>query len=561
LILESISLDIYQASIREAILKTLYDRKNIGCGILIIYFIFFILVPTFASSDYWPTAGWRTSTPEKQGMDSERLADMSEKTLREKYQIDSITVIRNGYMVLDAYFFPFKKDTKHIIHSCTKSITSAAFGIAVDKGYIKSLQQPVIEIFPEKQIANMDDDKKAITLKNLLTMASGLKTEDSYLYRWKGLIQMVQQKDWVQYVLDRPMAEKPGTRFEYSNCVTFLLSAIIQKATNRKASDFLQQYLFGPLGITDVKWAATPDGINVGYGRMWLTPHDMAKIGWLYLNKGHWDDQQIISENWIEDSTRKHINATTYDGYGYQWWISPDKFYAAIGYRGQLIYVVPKKNMVIVFTSDLEGNDFFIPENLLNKYIIPAAVSDNPLPENSKQTARLNSLINEGAESQPFVWKTEEEGVAIDSRFTRTAMPAFKLTYPDGCSKSDLDPKLPHQVMSMETLSKNRVAAYVVDVEGNISLKDFGPKYYVPKFKEFAPNVKDVKIISNKEIVLKGNAAAYRIHITYKYNAWPMNLIVVAAQRQDIYVYVTAAGWAGRSLEDEIKIAESLSFE
>lgn len=542
-------------------MKKFNHGKNIGCGIFIFYFIFLIFVPSSDSSDYRPTAGWRMSTPEKQGMDSEKLGDMLNKTLQEKYSIDSITIIRNGYMVMDAYFFPFKKDTKHIIHSCTKSITSAAFGIAVDRGYIKNLQQPVLENFPEKQFANLDDDKKSITLKNLLTMASGLNTEDSYLYRWKGLNQMVQQTDWVQYVLDRPMAEKAGTRFEYSNCVTFLLSAIIQKATKQKTFDFMRQYLFGPLGITDVKWAVAPDGINVGYGRMWLTPHDMAKIGWLYLNKGRWDGQQIISEKWVKDSTQKQINATTYDGYGYQWWIAPGKFYAAIGYRGQFIYVLPKQNMVVVFTSDLKGNDFFIPENLLDKYIIPAVVSDTLLPENLKQTARLDSLISKGAESRSYVWKTEEEGMALDNRFTRTAIPAFKLSYPTCCYKSELDPRLPHQVMAVETMDKDRVAAYVVDVEGNISLKDFGPKYLVPKFKEFVPNIDDVAIISNKEIVLEGNTTAYRIDITYKYDTWPINLVVVAALRQNKYVYVTAGGWAGHSLEDEIIIAESLSFE
>ncbi|MBT8366104.1 MAG: beta-lactamase family protein, partial [Deltaproteobacteria bacterium] len=358
-----------------------------------------------------------------------------------------------------------------------------------------------------------------------------------------------------------PMAEEPGSRFEYSNCLTLLLSAIIQKATKQKTFDFMQQYLFGPLGIIDVKWATAPLNINVGYGRMWLTPHDMAKIGLLYLNNGRWGDRQIISEKWIKDSTQKHINATTYDGYGYQWWISPGKFYAAIGYRGQFIYVLPKQNMVVVFTGSLEGSDFFIPEKLLNKYILPAVVSETPLPENPKQTARLASYVKEGAVSRPYVWKTEEEGVAIDGLFTRTAMPAFKFTYSAGCSKSDLDPKLPHQVMSMETLDKDRLAAYVVDVEDNIELKDFGPKFYLPKFKAFVPNVSDIEIISNKQIVLKGNATAYRIDIKYRYDVWPVNLFIVVAQRQNKFVYVTAAGWAGHSLEDEIKTAESLSFE
>ena len=135
---------------------------------LFIFFLTFVIGNHFGLAadqkpDYWPTAGWQTSTPEEQGMHSEKLSDMLEKILREKYRIDSITIIRNGHIVLDAYFYPFKKDSKHIIHSCTKSITSAAFGIAVDKGYIKNIEQPVVEIFHEKQFSNFGDDKKAIT--------------------------------------------------------------------------------------------------------------------------------------------------------------------------------------------------------------------------------------------------------------------------------------------------------------------------------------------------------------------------------------------------------------
>ncbi|MBT8352365.1 MAG: beta-lactamase family protein, partial [Deltaproteobacteria bacterium] len=532
------------------------QKKNIFA--LYILFIFGTLVFYYsyacASVNTFPTEGWHTSNPEKQGMDSAKLSDMLEKVLKEKPRIDSITIIRNGHMVLDAYFYPFKKHSKHIIHSCTKSITSAAFGIAMDKGYIKNIEQPVVEIFPEKQITNLTDDKKAITLKNLLTMTSGLNTMDSYIYNWMGLNAMTQANDWVQSVLDRPMAEKPGTQFEYSNCVTFMLSAIIQKTTKQNTLKFMEKHLFGPLGITDVRWASSPKGINVGYGMMWLTPHDMAKIGWLYLNKGQWGDQQIVSEKWVRDSTQKHYSATLFDGYGYQWWISPDKFYAAVGYGGQFIFVVPQKNMVVVFTSTLKRDEFFKPENLLSEFIIPAAVSGKPFPENSKQTARLNSLISKGAESQPYIWKTKEEGVAQDSLFTRTAMPAFKFRYPPGCLKVELHPELPHQVMHMKTMDENRFAAYVIDTPKNISLKDFAGKYYVPKLEDLNPNFNVITIISNKEIVLKGNTTAYQTNITFISGGWPMNLELVVAQRQNKYVYVESGGWAGRSLEDQVKI-------
>jgi len=189
--------------------------------------------PTLMSvpPSYWPTDGWRTSTPEEQGMDSETLAKMFETIQEQEYNIDSVTVIRNGYMVADAAVYPFKPDSRHIIHSCTKSIVSALIGIAIDEGYIESVNQPILDIFSERTVANLDSDKEAMTLEHMLMMASGLECRDSYLYRWRGLREMERSDDWVQFVLDLPMAESPGTRFEYCNGASFLLSAIVQETT------------------------------------------------------------------------------------------------------------------------------------------------------------------------------------------------------------------------------------------------------------------------------------------------------------------------------------------
>ena len=183
------------------------------------------------------------------------------------------------------------------------------------------------------------------------------------------------------------------------------------------------------------------------------------------------------------------------------------------------------------------------------------------MPEYPKQTARLNSLINQGTESRPYVWKTKEEGIAQDSLFTRTAAPAFKFRYPTGCLKVELHPELPHQIMYMKTLDQIRFSAYVIDTPNHIGLKDFAAKYYVPKLQDLSPNFSDITIISNKEIILKGNTTAYRTDIKYKYHGWPNNIAVVAAQRQNKFVYVVAGGWARRSMENAVEIAESLTFE
>lgn len=213
---------------------------------------------------YWPTEGWPTSTPEEQGMDSELLAEMLATIQEENYGIDSVSVTRNGYMVADAPVHPFEAGSKHIIFSCTKSVVSALIGIAIDKGYIESVDQPVPGIFPKRTAANLDAAKEAMTLEHVLTMATGLECRDSYLYRWRGLRQMEQSEDWVQFMLDLPMAEAPGSRFEYCNGASFLLSAIIQQTTGMTALAFAEEHLFGPLGITDVEWSANPQGIAIG---------------------------------------------------------------------------------------------------------------------------------------------------------------------------------------------------------------------------------------------------------------------------------------------------------
>jgi len=361
------------------------------------------------SNTYWPTQGWRTSTPEEQGMDSMILAAMMEAIQHENYEIDSVIVIRNGYLVVDATVYPFDQDTKHIIHSCTKSIVSLLIGIAIDRGYIEDLQTPVLDFFPGRTVDNMDANKEKMTLENLLTMTSGFKCRDSYIYRWSGLNKMRESKDWIQFMLDLPMVETPGTTFEYCNGSSFLLSAIIAETTGISALEFAKKYLFGPLGITDVIWPTNHQGINIGWGELRMLPQDLAKIGYLYLWGGQWDGEQIVPSSWVEDSTRKHISATLEDGYGYQWWVDDSGIYMALGYGGQFVFVVPEKDMVVVFMSDLSERDFYIPQVLLDDYIIPAAVSSEPIRNDPEAESSLRLRIEDLANPKSLSTATDEE--------------------------------------------------------------------------------------------------------------------------------------------------------
>lgn len=382
-----------------------------------------------ATPDYWPTQGWQKSTPEEQGMDSAKLLEMVEfyekqHLKSEKISIDSITIVRNGYIVADIYLNPlFPKNTKHMIHSCTKSIMSALIGIAVEEGYIEDVDVLVLDILELKNIENVDARIKTLTLKYLLAMQTGLHSQDSYLYQWKGLFKMQTTDDWTEYILNLPMEAEPGTRFDYSNMASFLLSAIIKKTTDMDTISFAREHLFDPLEIKDIQWEKSPMGIDIGWARMWLKPHDMAKIGLLYLQKGRWESQQIIPARWIEESLTAHSFPKKYryvynekgkvdrmtsggiwmftnlarpfaDGYGYQWWLDKSGMYSAVGVGGQFIMVVPKENLVVVFTSKLSGADSFFPVKMLDKYILPAIVSNESIDANETAQYEL-SLLSE----------------------------------------------------------------------------------------------------------------------------------------------------------------------
>ena len=539
-------------------MKLLQDKKSIALYILLFFLMSIILCPYASASDnIYPTDSWPTSTPEEQGMRSKLLAEMMAHIKKNSFHIDSILIVRNGHIVFDAYVWPFSKNQKHIIHSCTKSIMSALIGIAIDKGYIQNVGQPITDFFPDKSVADFDDIKKSITLENLLTMSSGLECRDSYLYRWAGLFEMRYSPDWAQYVLDLPMAEAPGERFEYCNGVSYLLSVIIQNTTKMRTLDFAKKHLFDPLGITDIRWAQSPQGVDVGYGDMWLTPHDMARFGWLYLNKGRWGTRQIVPSAWVDASTRGHIPATIFHRYGYQWWIDSAGYYAAVGYKGQRIFVVPEKNMVAVFNGDLTRRDSLISQKLLDAYIIPAASSSNPLPPDRKEQSRLAELAHSVATApeKGYTWVSEDEGAAKDGVFIRKVSPGFMFEYPPGSKKSAI---IAHgQIMRMKTPGDFHFSASIHDIPEGLKLEDFGPDGYAPKLNSVGSNI---RVISNEEIRLKCGTKAYRTDITWLWNnSLPITTLLVSAYRDGKIIFVCAHPWQNHYRVEPI--VQSLAFK
>ena len=335
---------------------------------------------------------WPVSSREAQGIDSGLLLEMLEDIREQHLGVHSVQIARNGVLVLDAYLPPFEEGERHNIYSCTKSIMSILIGIALDKGYIESLDQRVLDFFPERAVENLTEEKERLTLRHLLTMSTGLDSRDSYLYRWAGLTRMRTSNDWVGHILDLPMAAEPGSRFDYSNLASHLLSAIITQTTGKSALDFGREHLFDPMGITDIAWPTDrpvssignaamrvsprdTNENNTGWGDMELLAPDLAKIGQLVLNDGQWDGRRIISSDYLKAATAPQIQVENSQfHYGFQWWIYEEGIPTALGWGGQYLIVNPVGNLVVVFTSDLDEGSFYQPYNLFSTYILPSLI-------------------------------------------------------------------------------------------------------------------------------------------------------------------------------------------
>jgi len=549
----------------ETNMKSYRNVKFAYFALPILVFFVFCCSHSTVSVDYYPTEDWRMSTPEEQGMHSDNLLKMMESIQEGQVGIDSVSINRNGYLVLDSYIYPYEDGQKHKMYSVTKSITSALIGIAIDKGFIKSVDQNIVDFFPNREILNLDDHKKSMTLKHLLMMTSGLQANDGWEKNWAGLFEMMKSNDWTQYALNLPMETAPGERFEYYNCNSHLLSAIINETTGMKTVDFATKFLFGPLGITNVKWDASPEGVNIGYAGLWLDPKEMTKIGLLYLNKGIWEGKQIISSNWISESTKPYQDPRLLDmKYGYQWWVNPAGLFSANGMYGQFIYVVPEKNLVAVFTGNIKGMAQFTSISLLKNSIVPAIGSDEPLPPKPEAVASLNSIVEILASSQDsmasgqktgMTWIGLAEGVAKDGIFKRTTTPSFSFHYPSGSIKDEMNSPL--QIMKMQTPEGVSFNASLVKIPDGMTLEEFGPKYLTSLLQKFGS---DVKVISNKEIVLKCGARAYRTDIKWLWNGtFPLNSLFVSAYKDGQCVFVAAHPMS--TPEKVAPIVESLTLK
>jgi len=339
----------------------------------------------------WPAESWETSTPAKEGLDAIAIAQLDEEIRAGKHgYVDSMLIVRNGRLAFEAYYdndyrarnadlvtgesgpwnyydvtwHPFYKGTElHTIQSTTKSFMSALVGIAIARGDLPGVDATLGELLPHR---NIDDPQKAgITLDNILTMRPGFEWEEDVSY-WdprNDAVLVESTDDWVAYLLDKPLVEEQGSRFNYSSTNTQLLSEMVSTATGRPLNEYAEELLFGPIGIRDYAWKDAPEGFKDVAGGMYLKPRDLARFALLYEREGVWDGKQVLPAEWIARTSTPLVADVSPEspdfnvGYGYQWWIynhgNDDLpfMYGTWGWGGQFALIVPELDLVGVFTG------------------------------------------------------------------------------------------------------------------------------------------------------------------------------------------------------------------
>jgi CubicO group peptidase (beta-lactamase class C family) len=350
--------------------------------------------------DYWPTAGWRTAAPQDHGIDPAALAMIEDQVAKAYPQVRSVLIVRHGYLLYEHYWQGLDQTDGHEVRSVTKSVIGALVGIAIAEGKIKSLDQTVGELLAAQLPKDADPRFAGVTVQQLLTMTSGLEGDEESLGGDPRVDEAtLKSSDWVRHILSRRLEAEPGTHFAYSDDGAHLLSAIVANVSGQSTLAFARAKLFNPLGIrTDgafepvlsdhieaatveayrrasVAWPVDPQGYHDGAGSLRLPARDMAKFGYLYLNGGRWNGNQLIPGDYVAAATSARGSSPNLSmGYGWLWWVLPEgdhNTFSARGYGGQFIYVVPDLDLVTVVTSDPEKSGVN-PQILITQTIVPA---------------------------------------------------------------------------------------------------------------------------------------------------------------------------------------------
>ena len=324
--------------------------------------------------------GWSTKNFLSQNIDSTRFYELFSQLKKGGHKIHSVLLVKDNQLMVEEYFGDYHVAKTHDLRSTSKSIRALLMGIAVEKGFVDDINDPFTKYLPNlRPKKNQDPRKDQITIKHLMTMSSGLDCND-WDRKSKGQEDRVyKKKDWLQYTMDLPMINEPGTVATYCSMGAILTAEIIDKTSGMPIDQFAEKYLFEPLGISHVEWNHTSKKKVIDSGkRLYMKPRDMAKIGQLILNKGTWNGQQIVSPEWIQEATAPKTKITGID-YGYFWWNIPMQgkngmilSKTATGNGGQYIMVFPSMNLVAVFTGGAYNSpEDKIPFTMMNKVLLP----------------------------------------------------------------------------------------------------------------------------------------------------------------------------------------------
>ncbi|HMV31748.1 MAG TPA: serine hydrolase [Gemmatimonadales bacterium] len=345
-----------------------------------------------------PGRDWPTATPARVGLNAAVLDSIHAEISAGRYGlVDRMLVIRHGKVAYDRsyvqdydaaygdsarttnalnaldpaspynYFNPwwhpyYRRGTLHTLQSVTKTITSVIFGVAVTRGDFPSIDTPVLAFFDTAKVANIDDRKRRMTVRHLLTMTGGISWNENLPYidpnNTASLLEA--SPDWVQFTIDRPMMREPGTEFNYSSGESALLAHVFRQATGMDLEEYAARYLFGPLGITQWFWKRTPSGTADTEGGLYLEAGDLARIWYLFLREGEWNGRRVVSPEWVKASVTPAVSVSPAAGapkYGYLWWLYPDPLdgtkyvWGGSGFGGQWPMAFPDLDLVVVFNS------------------------------------------------------------------------------------------------------------------------------------------------------------------------------------------------------------------
>ncbi|WP_339315511.1 serine hydrolase [Paenibacillus sp. FSL R10-2734] len=324
------------------------------------------------------------SLPEEQGISSAAISNFISAVEKQNLGLHSFMLLRHGYVISEGWWTPYKSDLPHMLFSLSKSFTSTAIGFAVTEKLI-TLDDSVISFFPEDVPDEITENLSKMRIRHLLMMGTGqvVDTMDTLHHSADG--------NWVKAFFTVPVEKEPGTHFLYNTGATYMLSAILQKVTGQTLLEYLEPRLFTPLGIRNATWESCPRGINTGGFGLSITTEDIAKFGQLYLQKGIWNHQRLLPEEWIHEATSKHISNGEGDhdwamGYGYQFWQCRHGAYRADGAFGQICIVLPDQDAVVAITAGTNSIQGILNE--VWEHLLPN-MKEAPLPEDPTSSANL----------------------------------------------------------------------------------------------------------------------------------------------------------------------------